>query len=315
MTSRLRVSVIISTYNRADLLPKAIDCLLMQTRVPDEIIVIDDGSTDDTQDVLKQYEPPVITTWQPNQGLSAGRNTGLDQATGDLIAFLDSDDLLAPTSIEKRAAILEANLEYDVVYSNVQMISADGESCGFYTDVRPGSRPTGNVYARLAQYNLMPVHAYMFRKACLATTGVFDTQLYGMQDYDLWLRMAAHFKFYYLDEPLAQYVLHGAMMTVNQKREMLDDHLMIQRRIYQMPAFKRLTGNEKATVFLKHGMQHLLAGEPRNARQLFRSAIAVAPTAPQPYLLFGVSLAGSRVFNAIHSNFRKARGDLPITGA
>lgn len=315
MVSNLRVSVIISTYNRADYLSASLDCLLQQTRVPDEIIVIDDGSTDHTQDVLKRYGPPVISVRQPNQGLSAGRNKGLALATGDLIAFLDSDDLLMLDSIEKRAAILEAHPEYDVVYSNVQMVAANGDVQGLYTEFRPGPRPTGDVYAHLAQYNLMPVHAYMFRKACLATTDVFDTELYGMQDYDLWLRMAEHFKFYYLDEPLAQYILHDTMMTVRQKPRMLDDHAVIQRRIYRSPAFQRLLGREQATVFIKHGMQRMIVGQSRDARVLFRKAIVTAPAMPSAYLLFGLSLFGGGIFNVVHSTFQRVRGIQAISGS
>jgi glycosyltransferase involved in cell wall biosynthesis len=310
----LRVSVIISTYNRGDHLPATLDCLLQQTRVPDEIIVVDDGSTDHTQDVLKRYGPPVISLWQANQGLSAGRNRGLELATGDLIAFLDSDDLLALDSIEKRAAILEAHPEYDVVYSNVQMVSAKGDVLGLYTEFRPGPRPSGDVYAHLAQYNLMPVHAYMFRRACLDTTGVFDTALYGMQDYDLWLRMAEHFQFYFLDEPLAQYILHDTMMTVRQKPKMQQDHAIIRRRIYQSPAFQRLSGREQATVFLKHGMQRMIDGHSRDGRALFRKAIAAAPAMPSAYVLFGLSLLGGRAFNAVHAAFQRARGVRTISG-
>ncbi len=315
MILHMRVSIIISTYNRADLLPNAIECLLSQTRVPDEIIVVDDGSMDDTQDVLKQFGPPVISVWQSNQGLSAGRNKGLELATGDLIAFLDSDDLLFPDSIEKRAAILEAQPEYDVVYSNVELVTGSGKVHGLYSQVRPGPRPTGNIYIQLAQYNLMPVHAFMFRRTCLDVTGVFDTQLYGMQDYDLWLRMAAQFKFYYLDEPLAQYVQHETMMTIKKNREMMADRLIIQDRMYQMPAFQQLPGNEKATILVKHGIQHMLLGEAETARRAFRLAISAAPTAPKAYVMWALSRLGNRVFDTIHVAFRRLRGDLTITHA
>jgi glycosyltransferase involved in cell wall biosynthesis len=87
--SRLRIAVIIATYNRATLLDEAIGCLLAQTRVPDEIVVVDDGSTDQTPDVLAGYGPPVKVVRQANRGLPAARNTGLRTATADLIAFLD----------------------------------------------------------------------------------------------------------------------------------------------------------------------------------------------------------------------------------
>src|SRR5574341_812790 len=110
------VSVILATYNRATLLEEAVRCLLGQTRIPDEIVVVDDGSTDHTPEVLDCYGPPVRVVRQPNRGLPAARNTGLRAATGNLIAFLDSDDTLPLDSIERRASYLEAHPAAAAVY-------------------------------------------------------------------------------------------------------------------------------------------------------------------------------------------------------
>src|SRR5882724_669932 len=106
---RLSVSVIIPTYNRAAFVTVAVDSALNQTRVPDEIIVVDDGSTDETDRVLRQYGPPVRVVRQENRGRSAARNVGLSQATGDAVMFLDSDDLLMPRNIETCAQVLETH--------------------------------------------------------------------------------------------------------------------------------------------------------------------------------------------------------------
>src|SRR5215207_1855104 len=125
-----RISIIIPAYNRADLLPKTLDSALAQTRLPDEIIVVDDGSTDSTADVLAGYSAPVIVLRQPNWGRSAARNAGMAHSTGDLLMLLDSDDLLLPESIERLAGFLETNAAYDVAYSSAFVVDGTGATIG-----------------------------------------------------------------------------------------------------------------------------------------------------------------------------------------
>src|SRR5947199_6506358 len=114
--SSLTVSVIIPTYNRAALVDQAIDSVLSQTRAPTQIIVVDDGSTDQTAQLLDTYGSAITVITQRNAGPAAARNTGLRAATGDLVALLDSDDKLTPNSIERRAQVLEQHADYDAVY-------------------------------------------------------------------------------------------------------------------------------------------------------------------------------------------------------
>ncbi|MCZ7554737.1 MAG: glycosyltransferase [Anaerolineales bacterium] len=310
----LCISVIISTYNRADLLPEAIDSLLSQTRIPDEIIVVDDGSVDNTPEVLAQYGLPVIAIRQDNQGLAAGRNTGLRAAAGDLIAFLDSDDMLTDASIEKRARFLEASGGYDVVYSNVLMTDTHGQPLCLYTEIRPGKRPSGRVFAHFALYNLMPVHAFMFRRTCLGVTGPFDETLASLEDYDLWLRMAAHFEFAYLDEPLAHYRLHPSMMTVKHQERMQRDELRVHSCVFDMLAFKELTRAEQARVYSAHGKRHGSLGDMRQARRCFWEAIRLSPASTRPYIFMALTLIGRRGFSATLNGYGRLRGDKRFFG-
>lgn len=304
------VSVIISTYNRADRLPKAIDSLLRQTRVPDEIIVVDDGSTDNTPEVLAQYGPPVTKIRQDNQGPAAGRNTGLRAATGDLIAFLDSDDVLTTGSIEKRALLLESDPSYGVVYSNVMMTDLVGRSLGLFTEAFPGVRPSGNVFFQIAQNHLMAVHGFMFRRSCLDEVGLFDESLRSSEDYDFWVRMACHYSFLFLDEPLAHYRVHDSMMTVGQPSDRWADYQRVMQRVRAMPAFQQLSSQQKSVVYCKHGIASMLGRNGREARRLFARAIGVWPMSPRGYLLLGLSLAGHRAFSFVHGIRRRVRGDL-----
>src|SRR5689334_17614281 len=112
----LTVSVVIPTYNYGRFLAEAIESALSQTRPPGEIIVVDDGSTDDTASIVKGFDAHVKYIKQENAGVCAARNRGVNESTGELIAFLDADDRFEPTAIEKQAAIFESEPEVGLVY-------------------------------------------------------------------------------------------------------------------------------------------------------------------------------------------------------
>src|SRR5690349_3602213 len=104
-----KVSVIIPTYNRAQFIARAVDSVLEQTYKDFEIIVIDDGSSDNTQEILKAYEGKIRYVYQQNKGISAARNRGIQEAKGEYIAFLDSDDVWKPEKLSVQVAILDVN--------------------------------------------------------------------------------------------------------------------------------------------------------------------------------------------------------------
>lgn len=288
--SHLTISVVVPTYNRAHLVCEAVDSLLAQTRIPDEIIVVDDGSTDDTQEKLRHYQLPVRVLYRDNGGLSAARNTGLAAATGDLIAFLDDDDTLPPTSIDQRAKLLEAYPEFAVVYGDALLIDFEGNEIGRYSTIRPGERPSGNVFAAFARYNQSPVHTFMFRHACLEANDRFDESLNTLEDYDFWLRLAAKNRFRYIDEVLAFYRTHNNMMTVTYPERMRLNQLKVQMRAINMAAFQEIQPHEQALVYRSVGAAQIILGQKIEARIWLRKAIQLWPTHWKAYLLLVVSL-------------------------
>lgn len=308
---RLTVTVIIPAYNRADLLPETLASLLDQTRVPDEIIVVDDGSTDGTPDLLANYDPPVRVIRQENRGLAGARNTGIDAAQGDLIAFLDSDDLLLPASIERRAEYLETHPAVDVVYSDVNLLQGT-RILGTYTQRAPRPRPSGSVFAFFARDNLMPLHGFMLRRDCLAHNR-FDASMNPAEDYDLWVRLAAQYRFHYIDEPLAVYRLHDTMMTRVYWDKMVAANVAIMERIRQMPAFAALTPAERAAAYRMHGKKYAYTGCLADARQMFRAALRARFSLVDGYLWL-LTWSGRKLFSVILSIPRRLRGDLPPPG-
>jgi glycosyltransferase involved in cell wall biosynthesis len=198
-----RVSVIIPTYNRAHLIGQAIDSLLAQTYHDFEVIVVDDGSTDNTQAVLSRYGDRITYIFQKNAGPSAARNTGIRASKGELLAFLDSDDMMSPTKLALQVAYLEAHPEVGVVYSGWQYLSEDGTTV--QGEVRP-DREGEILKDLLVEGYLFPPVAALMRRECIDRVGVFDESLPTYEDPEFWIRIAlAGYRFGCIEQPLCQW--------------------------------------------------------------------------------------------------------------
>ncbi len=281
--THLSVSVIIATYNHARFVAGAINSLLNQTRPPEEIIVVDDGSTDDTQAVLARYGTPVRVLRQTNQGRSVARNAGLSVARGDAIVFLDSDDELVPDSLERRVKILEASPTVDVVYGDMYIVDTDGRRLGVHREYMPGPRPSGFVLGELALrcFILMPA---MIRRTAIGQHR-FDEQLVRGEDYDLWRRLAAAGQFRYVEEPIGNYRIHDANTVTAEPDKMLESELEIQRRVFAMPQFAALSRAEQAKAYRYHGVKSAILDRSIAARHYLGQSVVAAPFSPTNYAL------------------------------
>jgi glycosyltransferase involved in cell wall biosynthesis len=195
------VSIIIPTYNRASYIQKALDSVFKQTYRDFEVIVIDDGSSDNTKEVLQKYGNRIRYSYQDNHGISHARNTGIRNSKGDYIAFLDSDDYWLPEKLNRQIELFHTNPEYGMVASCCASIRLDGS----YRDKnRPGK--SGWILKDLFQANFIRTSSAVIKKDCFDRVGVFDEQLKECEEYDLWLRIAAQFPIGFINESLAVYV-------------------------------------------------------------------------------------------------------------
>ncbi|MGE5500997.1 MAG: glycosyltransferase family 2 protein [Ignavibacteriales bacterium] len=196
------VSVIIPTFNRAGILPRAVSSVLAQTVRDFELIVVDDGSTDGTELVVRRFaDPRVRYLSQKNQGVAAARNRGLAEARGDFIAFLDSDDEWLPQKLERQLDVFTRGpSRLGLVYTGVETISSAGRSV---------QKPTGRglIFPRMLHRNL--IHGggsnVLLRRVVLPFVGGFDSSLPAAEDYDLWLRISRFFEVDYAPAPLVRY--------------------------------------------------------------------------------------------------------------
>lgn len=304
--SKPTVSVIIPTYNRAGMVGAAIESLLAQTRRPAQIIVVDDGSTDDTPDVLARYSGGITAIYQENRGRSAARNMGLLHAASDYVAFLDSDDTLPQESIALRADVLDSSPNVDIVYGDAWLEDSVSKKRICYSDLHRGEHPSGFVFPSLAQGALAPIHCFMFRRACLDKLDRFDVTLDTLEDHDFWLRLCTHTTFAYLDVPIATYIVHPGMTTLTMRDKMREGRLIVQKRAVEMPEFGSLTVKQEAAVYVSIGSTCLALRRTDEAREWLRTANQTS-SSPGGALLYALSFLGARGIKPVLALRRKLR--------
>ncbi|MBN1869501.1 MAG: glycosyltransferase [Candidatus Omnitrophica bacterium] len=284
-----KVSVLIPSFNCAQYLPEALDSVLKQTFKDFEAIIIDDGSTDNTKEIVRKYverEPEKIRyIYQENQGLACARNTGLRQARGSLIALLDADDLSLPQRLEETVRAIEADEEVGLVHANITRITEDGSVIGILK--RNPRFLTGNIfnyiYLRKADISIPTI---LFRKECCERVGLFDENLarLGCEDRELWLRISRHYKFKYIDKVLGLYRVRSNSMSRNTEK-------MMEARIYVIEKFcslykdcQRLRKKALAKIYRDLGDQFLSEHEFNNSREQYAKAIVLNPISIWPWI-------------------------------
>lgn len=193
-----KVSVIIPTYNRAWILKKAIDSVLSQNFKNFELIVVDDGSTDDTQDLLKDYQEKVYVIHQENRGVSAARNKGIKKASGDLIAFLDSDDAWLPEKLSIQVDFFKTRPDA-LICQTEEIWIRNGKRVN---PKKKHKKPSGMIFEPSLALCLVSPSAVMMRKSLFEKIGLFDENLPACEDYDLWLRIGCTHPIYLIDSPM-----------------------------------------------------------------------------------------------------------------
>lgn len=208
-----KVTVVIPCYNGARYLGQAIDSVLNQTYSDYEIVVVDDGSTDATAQVVAGYGDKVRYLYQENQGLPAARNRGVASSTGDYLTFLDADDLLLPNKLARQVAALEAEPRLGLVASGYQCIDENGWVLG---DQRPwNGRPTIDPMTVLIG-GLTVVHAVLLRRFWFDRVGGFDPSFRYSEDMDLWYRLClAGCPMGWVPAVVCQYRIHAGNMSRN----------------------------------------------------------------------------------------------------
>lgn len=212
-TTQPLVSVVIATYNMARYLDQAIDSILVQQWRPLEIIVVNDGSTDDTDAVMKKYAdyPQVRYIATENQGQPKAKNTGLRAARGKFIAFCDADDLWEPDKLALQMPLF-SDPKVGVVYSEISNIDEHNRR---YEKPPVYKRHVGDIKNHLLLRNFVPFGTAVIRRACVEKNGLFDEQFRMGIDWDLWLRYSLDWHFTYVPQRTYIYREWSGQMSTN----------------------------------------------------------------------------------------------------
>jgi len=194
-----KVSIIIATHNRCSLLPRAVDSARGASRDV-EIVVVDDASEDQTPEVCEAWSDVRYIKVERRLGSGAARNLGLVASTSPYISFLDDDDVRLPGSIDAQIELLEAKPDAGMIYGQALYGVNEGSAEGaFY----PEQCPQGDVFWELLRWNFVPCPTVIFRRACLTRLGLLESETPGIEDWDLWVRIAELYSVIAIDEAVA----------------------------------------------------------------------------------------------------------------
>lgn len=281
-----KVSIVIPTYNRADFLPKAIQSVLNQTYRNWEIIIIDDGSTDNTEGIVKSYKEARIRyiLHKSNLGLSAARNTGIKNSRGEYIAFLDSDDEWFPEKISCQMNIFQKK------DSKCGVICTAGYRIKGNQIMSKKSVPINldSFYEKFLFENITWTSNVLVKKECFKKAGLFDENLESCEDWDMWIRIAKYYKFIFLEMPLTKYVIHSGQLSENLLKK-IDARKRILFKYQDELKHRKFVYSHH---YYKIGNLCCLSGKTREGRKHLFKGILVYPFCLKYFLCLLLSLFG-----------------------
>jgi glycosyltransferase involved in cell wall biosynthesis len=251
------VSVVIPVYNGAKLIAATLRSVLAQSVTPDEIIVVNDGSTDGTAQELQRFGNSIRVISIPNGGVSNARNVGIEAASSDYIAFMDADDLWKPKKLEMQLSVLKAFSDVGFSCCNFLVLNGAGNMVPHFDQFRHRrlqhevvfDRPVSNALEVLIQGNIVGTCSNVIAKrAVLLSAGLFDRRFRQTEDYDLWLRCAAQTPFLFQSDVLLSKISHETNLTNNfletlqyheQVLELFAQSEVIRTRAHLLPAVQQ----------------------------------------------------------------------------
>jgi len=292
----VRVSLIIATFNHARFLGAAIDSALAQTLGAVDVIVVDDGSTDDTPAVLARYAGRVRVLRQPNRGLAAARNAGLAAARGTYVAFLDADDVMAPTKLAAQLEMLERSPTIGWTYCDVLI-----ETVATRTTVTASERfgygaraLDGWLFPELIHGNFIPAIAPMIRRTALDAAGGFDERLTALEDWDMWLRLSLIAEARYTPAVLVTYRIRPGGMSEDRARMDRNRFCVLDKINRTRPvALESLGDVGRRIIADTHnwlGKEAYASGDWSEARRRFAASVLTVPWQREAPWLLGKSL-------------------------
>jgi glycosyltransferase involved in cell wall biosynthesis len=297
------VSVIIPTYNSAAFLREAIQSVLSQTYVDFEVVVVDDGSTDNTESEVHSFGDRVCYVKQQNQGAGAARNHGINRSRGKYVAFLDADDLWLPGKLCEQIPLLDRDPELGLVYSDWSVVSEQGETEPSYLRGQPAAG--GYVFDELVQCGFILTSGTIVRRSCLDDVGFFDETLSIAQDYDLWLRICYRWKIALVNKPLVIKRNRDGNLSSNLIKTAVERIVLFEKALKDYsdmtPRSRRLVRRQVALNYWDVGYHHFERMFFKEARKNFMYSLRYDWRSGRAYAHLAVSCLPASVVGIVRA--------------
>ncbi len=268
----MKVSVVIPAYNSMLYLPETVESVLKQTFSDFEVLIVNDGSSDQIVEWASGLvDPRVKLISQENQGTPGARNTGIAHAQGEYVAFLDADDLWEPTKLEKQVRCLEDNPAVGLVNTWTVLV----DQLGLPTGKVATPQAEGDVWKQISVYQFLICSSVLVRRCCFETVGLFDRNLLFSEDWDLWIRIASHYSFAVIKQPLVRYRVHPNNKSKDWRMLLQDAHTIIERAFHSAPLeLLYLRNHSYGYLNLDMGWRALASRDYKAANQFRQQAVA-----------------------------------------
>jgi glycosyltransferase involved in cell wall biosynthesis len=274
------VSVVLTCYNGARWISEAIESILAQTYEDFELIIIDDGSTDDSKEMVASHlsDERVRYIYQENRGFSAAVNRGIKEGRGTLVGFIGQDDLWVHNKLELQVKYLSEHKDVDLVHSNYCSIDSEGRILSMRDVKIPNGLTKKEVIERLFLNNFIGFETVLVKRKCFDEVGFFDERMVGFSDHDMWLRIAGNFNIEYLNIPLVKKREHEFQLSkIRAENVMRDEFLMVKKAVDHYPFLVRVERKKLPTLYYSLGIALLQRGEKKKAKQELIKAIICQP--------------------------------------
>jgi glycosyltransferase involved in cell wall biosynthesis len=270
---------VIPAYNAAPWISETLDSVLAQTFDDFEVIVVDDGSTDETPEIVSRYQDSVRYLRKGNGGSASARNAGIRAAQSAYIAFVDADDLWMPQKLELQMDLLSKDTDLAWVYSDALVVEEKSNNV-LYRVGKHVSLHAGDILRPLLLHDFISSPTPIIRREVFDVVGYFDESLLRSEDWDMWLRIAAEFRASFVDQPLAKYRRHSLSKTetIDLEYTLRSRLQIVEKALAQNP--KRLSGlRDRAVANVCSGVGRLMLKRGANvsARTMFRRAVRLCP--------------------------------------
>lgn len=293
--SATTVSVVIPTFNRANSIGQAVASVLSQSYAPYEVLVIDDGSTDETLDALKPFEEAIRIISQQNSGVSAARNAGILAARGEWIAFLDSDDEWEVDKLRKQMGVISASNDLLACVTNADIVLRNGRTFNLFRSRGRSYHSNGKDYAAferplLEVLNNQPyIQTLCVRRESLLDAGLFDTSMSIHEDGDLLCRLALQGSFVFIDTPLVRICRKGdptenlSFQYQTDRLSVIKQHIKSYRKLLSVPAARSVSETmairrRLSSWIFKEAALHFLKGEKSLGRRVLIASLFRYPS-------------------------------------